>query len=89
MGLNNQISKFNETILIIMTNIFGHETNIFTDREPPCIKNKVKTPIKEKRKIYQLYLKNQSKILATKLETLQKFIYETLWSCKSKHYENI
>ena len=72
-----------------MTDIFGHETKIFIDREPPWIKNKVKTPIKEKRKIYQLYLKNQSKILATKLETLQKFIYETLWSCKSKHYENI
>ena len=28
-------------------------------------------------------------MLATKLETLQNLIYETLESCKSMHYENI
>ena len=45
--------------------------------------------IQEKNKIYQLYLKNKSNMLATKLETLQNLIYETLVSCKSKYYENI
>ena len=45
--------------------------------------------IQEKNKIYQLYLKNKSNMLATKLETLQNLIYETLESCKGKYYENI
>ena len=34
-------------------------------------------------------MKNKSSMLATKLETLQNLIYETLESCKSKYYENI
>ena len=34
-------------------------------------------------------MKNKSNMLATKLETLQNLIYETLESCKSKYYENI
>ena len=72
-----------------MTNFIPHETKIFNDREPPWINNKVKTMIQEKNKIYQLYLKNKSNMLATKLETLQNLIYETLESCKSKYYENI
>ena len=88
-GVNKQISIFNETILNIMTNFIPHETKIFNDREPPWINNKVKTMIQEKNKIYQLYLKNKSNMLATKLETLQNLIYETLESCKSKYYENI
>ena len=45
--------------------------------------------IPEKNKIYQLYLKNKSNMLATKPETLQKLIYKTLESCKSKYCENI
>ena len=57
--------------------------------EPPWINNKVKTMIQEKSKIYQLYSKNKSNILATKLERLKNLIYETLESCKSKYYENI
>ena len=72
-----------------MTNFISHETKIFNDREPPWINNKVKTMIQEKNKIYQLYLKNKSNMLATKLETLQNLIYETLESCKGKYYENI
>ena len=67
---------------------FPHETKIFNDREPPWINNKVKAMIQEK-KNYQLYLKNKSKMLATKLETMQNLIYETLESCKGKYYENI
>ena len=72
-----------------MTNFIPHETKIFNDREPPCINNKVKTMIQEKNKIYQIYLKNKSDMLATKLETLQNLRYETLESCKSKYYESI
>ena len=44
---------------------------------------------KKKNKIYQLYLKNKSNMVATNIETLQNLIYETLESCKSKYYENI
>ena len=66
-----------------MTNFIPHETKIFNDRESPWINNKVKTIIQEKNKIYQLYLKNKSNMLATKLETLQNLIYETLESCKA------
>ena len=72
-----------------MTNFIPDEIKIFNDREPPWINNKVKTMIQEKNKIYQLYLKNKSNMLATKLETLQNLIYETLESCKGKYYENI
>ena len=64
-GVNKQI--FNETILNIMTNFIPHETKIFSDREAHWINNKVKTIIQEKNKIYQLYLKNKSNMLATKL----------------------
>ena len=71
-----------------MTNFIPHETKIFNDREPSWINNKVKM-IQEKNKIYQLYLKSKSNMLATKLETLQNLTYETLESCKSKYYENI
>ena len=70
-----------------MTNFTPHETKIFNDREAPWINNKVKM-IQEK-KIYQLYLKNKSNMLGTKLETLQNLIYETLEKCKSKYCENI
>ena len=45
--------------------------------------------VQEKNKIYQLYLKNKSNKLATKLETRQTLIYRTLGRCKSKFYENI
>ena len=45
--------------------------------------------IQEKNKIYQLYLKNKSNMLATKLETLRNLIYETLENCEGKFYENI
>ena len=72
-----------------MTNFIPNETKIFNVREPPWINNKVKTIIQEKNKIYQLYLKNKSNMLATKLKTMQNLIYETLESCKSKYYENI
>ena len=72
-----------------MTNIIPHETKIFNDQEPSWINNKVKTMIQEKNKIYQLYLKNKSNMLATKLKTLQNLIYEPLESCKSKLFENI
>ena len=88
-GVNKHISIFNETILNIMTNFIPHETKIFNDREPPWINNKVKTMIQEKSKIYQLYLKNKSNMLATKLKTMQNLIYKTLESCKSKYYGNI
>ena len=88
-GVNKQISIFNETILNTMTNFIPHETKFFNDWEPPWINNKVKTMIQEKNKIYQLYLKNKSYMLATKLKTMQNLIYETLESCKSKYYENI
>ena len=54
-----------------------------------CINNKVKIIQKKKNKIYQLYLKNKSNILATKLYTLPNSIYETLGSCKSKYHKNI
>ena len=37
------------------------------DREPTQMNNKVKTMIQEKNKIYQLYMKNKSNILTTKL----------------------
>ena len=50
-GVNKQISIFNEAILNIMANFIPHETKIFNDREPPWIKNKVKTMIQEKKKI--------------------------------------
>ena len=72
-----------------MTNFILNETKIFNDREPPWINKKVKTMIKKTPKIYQLYLKNKSNMLATKLERLQNLIYETLELCKSKYYENI
>ena len=72
-----------------MTNFIPHETKIFNDREPPWVNNKVKTMIQEKNKIHQLYLKNESNMLATKLKTLQKVIYQTMESCKGKYYENI
>ena len=88
-GVNKHILIFNETILNIMTNFIPHETKIFNDREPPWINNKVKTMIQEKSKIYQLYLKNKSNMLATKLKTMQNLIYKTLESCKSKYYGNI
>ena len=45
--------------------------------------------IQEKNKIYQLYLKNKSKMVAIKLETLQNLIHETLERCKSKYDENM
>ena len=61
-----------------MANFIPHETKIFNDREPPWINNKVKTMIQEKNKIDQLYLKNKSNMLTTKLQTLQNLIYETL-----------
>ena len=66
-----------------MTNFIPHKTKIFNDREPPWINNKVETMIQEKNKIYQLYLKNKSNMLATKLKTLQNLIYETLERCKT------
>ena len=59
-----------------MTNFIPQETKIFNDREPPWINNKVKTMIQEKNKIYQLYLKNKSNMLAIKLETSQNLTYE-------------
>ena len=61
-----------------MTNFIPHETKIFNDREPPWINNKVKTMIQEKNKIYQLYLKNKSNMLATKPETRQN-LYMKPW----------
>ena len=67
-----------------MTNFISHETKIFNDQEPSWVNNKVKTMIQEITKTYQLYLKNKSNMLATKLITLQNLIYETLESCKSK-----
>ena len=72
-----------------MTNFIPDEIKIFNDREPPWINNKVKIMIQEKNKIYQLYLKNKNNMLATKLETLQNWIDQTLESCKGKYYENI
>ena len=51
-GVNKEISIFNETILNIMANLTPHETKIFNNWEPPWIKNKVKTVIQEKNKIY-------------------------------------
>ena len=67
-----------------MSNFFPHETKIFNDQEPPWINNKVRTMIQEKNKKYQLYLKNKSSMLTTKLKTMQNLIYDTLESCKSK-----
>ena len=59
------------------------------DRETRWVNNKAKIIIQEKNKIYQFYLKNNSNVLAVKLETLQNLICETLESCKSKYYGNI
>ena len=41
------------------------------DRETPWVNNKAKIIIQEKNKIYQFYQKNNSNMLAAKLETLQ------------------
>ena len=49
-----------------MANVIPPKNNIFNDREPPWINNKVKTMIQEKSKFYQLYLKNKINILAFK-----------------------
>ena len=54
-----------------MANFIPHETIIFDDPEPPGIYNKViKRNQQNLSKIYQLYLKKRSNVLATKLETL-------------------
>ena len=69
-----------------MTNFFPHETKIFNDREPPWINNKVKTMIQEKNKIYQLYLKNKSNMLVTKLKTLQILVKANTMKKSLKNY---
>ena len=58
---------------------------IFNDRKPPWINKKWKQWFK----IYQSYLKNKTKTLAAKFETLKNMIYETLESCKSRYYKNV
>ena len=60
-----------------MTSFIPHETKILNDRETPWINNKVKTMIQKKKrsKIYQIYLKISSTMLATKLETLQNLTF--------------
>ena len=73
----------------IMTNFIPQETKILNSLEPSSINNKVNTMIREKNKTYQLYFKIKSNMLATKLETLQNLIYETLESCKSNYYETV
>ena len=73
-GTNKQILVFNGTSLNIMTNFIPHEIKFFKNWVPPWINNKVKTTIQEKNKIYQLYLKNKSNMLATKRELLLKMI---------------
>ena len=73
--VNKQASIFNEFL--------PFETKIFNDREPPWINNKVKTMIKKTPKVYQLYLKNKSNMIASKFETQQNLIYETLENCKA------
>ena len=48
-----------------------------------------KNDSRKKQNLSAYYLRNKSNMLASKLERLQKIIYETLESCKSKYYENI
>ena len=72
-----------------MTNFIPHETKLFNYGERPWIHNKLKAISQQQQKNYQLYLKDKSNMLATKLETLQNMIYETMESCKSSFYENI
>ena len=60
---------FNETTLNIMTSIIPYETKIFNARKP-WINSKVETMIQVKNKIYQIYLKNQSTMLATRFGSL-------------------
>ena len=88
-GVNKEILDFHKAIFNIMKHFIPYESKIFNDWEPPWIDNKAKTMIQEKNKIYQLYLKNKSNMLATKLETMQNVIYETLGSCKSKYSKSI
>ena len=81
--VNKQALIFNETILNIMTKFFPNETKIFNDRELSWINNKAKTMIKKPPKVYQFYLENKSNMIASKFETQQNLIYETLENCKA------
>ena len=55
------------------------------DQEFPWISNKVKTMIYEK----NIKFTGKNDLLATKIETVQNFMYHTLERCKSKYYKNI
>ena len=62
--------------LFLKSNFIPQETKNFKDREPLWINNKVTTMIQEKKKVYQLYMKNRTNVLETKFETQQTLIYE-------------
>ena len=47
MGVNKQISIFNETIPNIMANFIPSETKIFNNQEPLWINKKLKTMIQK------------------------------------------
>ena len=66
--------------------LFFYIRKIFNDLEPPWINNKVKTMIQEKNKIYQLYLKNKSNMLVTKLKTLQILVKANTMKKSLKNY---
>ena len=53
IGINDQVTLFNETIVNIMSNFIPNETMIFDDRDPPWLNKNIKNIINYKNAIYK------------------------------------
>ena len=51
VNINERVSFFNKTILIIVSNFIPRETVICDNRDPPCINTRIKNLINDKKLI--------------------------------------
>ena len=71
-SVNEKVKIFNRTILNILSNFISHEIIVFDDKDPPWLKNRIKTLIQEKNAKYKIYHHNKDNLnLIYRLQFLQ------------------
>ena len=90
VNVHTQVKLFNETLSNIFMNFVPNKLITVDDRNPPLVTEKIKELLKDKSKLYKLYIKNDRKIgVYEKLLNMTNNIATEISNSKKIYFENL
>ena len=90
VNVHTQVKLFNETLSNIFMNFVPNKLITVDDRNPPLVTEKIKELLKDKSKLYKLYIKNDRKIgVYEKLLNMTNNIATEISNSKKIYFDNL